>query len=79
MTNEKVIKEMYMFFEYLYETLEQIGEETLSEWSHKETPKKVYCVINVEDKAEKELAMQWAWVYKTLEEAEEALKEWNEF
>lgn len=74
-----MIKEMYLFFDYLYESLEQIGEETLSDWSHKEKPKKVYCVINVDDKDEKELSTQWAWVYKTLKEAEDELREWNEF
>lgn len=79
MADQRIVKEMYLFFDYLYETPEQIGEDTLSDWSHKEKPKKVYCEISVDDKDEKELSTQWANVYDTLEEAEAAVKEWNEF
>jgi len=78
MTNEKTIKEMYLFFDYLYESVEQIGEEVLSDWSHKETPKKRFCVIDVEDVNEKELSTQGVWLYDNLEDAEQELKDWNE-
>ena len=75
MTNEKMIKEMYRVFDYLYENKEYA--ESLED--RNEVAKKVYCIISVEDKDEKELDMQWAEIYKTFEEAEEELKEWNEF
>jgi hypothetical protein len=75
MANDKMIKEMYRIFDFLYESKEYA--ESLEDG--KEVVKKVYCFISVEDKDEKELDMQWAKVYNTLAEAEEELREWNEF
>lgn len=74
MNNKKVIKEMYRIFDYLYENKEYA--ESLEDG--KEVAKRVYCIISVEDLEEKELDMQWADVYNTLEDAEEELKDWNE-
>ncbi|MFE8695975.1 hypothetical protein ACFYKT_06385 [Cytobacillus sp. FJAT-53684] len=74
MTNKKIIKEMHRIFDYLYES----KEYAKSLEDGKEVANKVYCIIDETDKDEKELDMQWAWVYKTLKEAEEELREWNE-
>lgn len=75
MNNDRMIKVMYRIFDYLYESKEYA--ESLEDG--KEVAKKVYCFIHVENKDDKELDTQWAEIYNTLEEAEEVLKEWNEF
>lgn len=75
MKDERMIKKMYVIFDYLYEDKEYA--ESLEDG--KEVAKKVYCFISVEDKDEKELDTQWAEIYDTRDEAEEVLKEWNEF
>lgn len=75
----KIIKPMYLFFDYLYETLEQIGEEVISDWSHKEVPVLRYCIIDNDMKEEKEFSCQGVWLYKNLADAEQELKDWNEY
>lgn len=73
--NGKVIKPMFLFFDYLYETVEQIGEEVLSDWSHKETPELQYCVMDIEDAGEVEMSTQFVSLYSSEAEAIEELEE----
>lgn len=75
----KIVKPMYLFFDYLYESLEQIGEETVSEWSHKEVPILKFCVIDIEDQDEKELSTQWAWIHDNEIDAFREMKEENSY
>lgn len=71
----KVIKEMYRYFDYLYESVELIGEETLADWWHKERPTKNFCVINKSLESEQEIDANDAFMFDTLSKAEEFLKE----
>lgn len=50
MTKEfkKIIKPMYLFFDYLYEDLNLIQTD-VEDWFHKEKPILKYCVVNIED------------------------------
>lgn len=75
MRDDRMVRVMYRIFDYLYESKEYA--ESLEDG--KEVAKKVYCFIHTEDKDDKELDPQWAEIYYTRDEAETALKEWNEF
>lgn len=73
----KTVKPMYLFFDYLYETLEQIGEETLSDWSHKEVPTLQFCVIDIEDHNEKELDSVGIYMADSMADAVQEMNDWN--
>ncbi|MFP7486397.1 hypothetical protein SFC65_19725 [Priestia filamentosa] len=75
----KTVKAMYRFFDYLYETPEQIDPTVLADWSHKEKPTKVFAVIDVEYLEVQEISIQEAWIYDTQGKAEAEAKAFNEF
>lgn len=76
MTNTHTIKPMYRFFDSLYNTLEDIGQDNITEWSHKEEPKQVYAIVTNEEAVYSVLdASEASYIAKTLEEAQEEL-EW---
>ncbi|WP_277587535.1 hypothetical protein [Psychrobacillus antarcticus] len=74
----KTVKPMYLFFDHLYESIEQIGEEVLSDWSHKEVPRLKFCVIDIKDQDEKELNSEGIYMANTMNEAEQEMNDWNE-
>jgi hypothetical protein len=73
----KTIKTMVLFFDNLYTSVDAIGEEVLSDWSHKETPVTKYCVIDADLANEEVIPAEYAYMANTLEEAKEEASEWE--
>lgn len=68
------IKPMYRFFDRLFGTLNHIGQDNITEWSHKETPVLVYAILTHEEARIQTIdANDASYIAKTLEEAQEEL------
>jgi len=74
----KTVKTMNLFFDKLYATMEDIDASVLTEWSHKETPKQVHCVIEVSDMNETVIDREDAMIFNNLNDAIEEMEAWNE-
>lgn len=75
----KTIKPMYRFFDTLYTQTNMIGDDVISDWSHKETPTLVYVVMSKADSENDILdgSMNGIYIAKTLKEAQDELNEWE--
>jgi hypothetical protein len=69
------IKKMIKFFDNLYITREVIGENVISEWSHKEQPIEVFAVLEQSELNEETIPSEEGKWYTTKEEAEEFIFE----
>ncbi|WP_324658857.1 hypothetical protein [Bacillus cereus] len=74
----KTVKTMNLFFDQLYATIGDIDATVLTEWSHKETPKQVHCVIEVTDMNETVIDRENAIIFTDLNDAIEEMNDWNE-
>lgn len=77
MTNTHTIKPMYLFFDSLYTTLEDIGHDNIQEFSHKDTPQLRYAIVTNEEAVYSVLdAGEACYIAKTMEEATSELEEY---
>jgi hypothetical protein len=68
---------MYLFFDSIYNTLEDIGQDNIIEFSHKETPVLRYAILTHEMAVYGTLdAGEACYLAKTMEEAVEELEEY---
>lgn len=74
----KTVKTMNLFFDQLYATIGDIDTTVLTEWSHKEAPKQVHCVIEVTDMNETVIDRENAIIFNDLNDAIEEMEAWNE-
>lgn len=74
----KTVKTMYLFFENLYTTMEDIPGTLLAEWGHKEEVQEMHCVIDVTNVNETVLDRSEAIMFHGLNNAIQEMNDWNE-
>jgi predicted RecB family nuclease len=69
---------MVLFFDQLYTSVEAINPVVLVDWSHKETPKEYFCVIDTELAGETVIDAYDAWIADNEADAIAEMNEYNE-